>query len=156
MARFHSRRPLFIRRDAFRPGLKIASACASLALLLLCLFAADPHTLLTPSAYAEPATSPTPTDTPAPPTATPIPPPSLTLVSPSSGQGPVGARMTLSGAHWAVSGVTIGVALAAADCNTPASWEQTIGFVTPKPTGALDYSFTWPAALPPVGTPYAI
>ena len=64
--------------------------------------------------------------------------------------------MTLAGAHWTVSGVTIGVALAAADCDTPASWEQTIGFVTPKPTGALDYSFTWPAALPPVGAPYAI
>jgi hypothetical protein len=64
--------------------------------------------------------------------------------------------MTLAGAHWTVSGVTIGVALAATDCDTPSSWEQTIGFVTPKPTGALDYSFTWPAALPPVGTPYAI
>jgi hypothetical protein len=152
MARFRSRR-LFSTQGA---ALRIASACASLTLLLLCLFAADPHTHLAPNAYAEPAASPTPTDTPAPPTATPIPPPSLTLVSPSSGQGPVGARMTLAGAHWALSGVTLGVALAAADCDTPASWEQTIGFVTPKPSGALDYSFTWPAALPPVGTPYAI
>jgi hypothetical protein len=78
------------------------------------------------------------------------------LVSPSSGQGPVGARMTLAGAHWTVSSVTIGVALAAPDCGTPASWEQSIGFAAPKPTGALDYSFTWPAALPPVGAPYAI
>ena len=156
MARFRSRRPFSTRRAAFRAGFRIASACASLTLLLLCLFIAGPQTLLPPSAYAEPAASPTPTDTPAPPTATPIPPPSLTLVSPSSGQGPVGARMTLAGAHWTVSGVTIGVALAAADCDTPASWEQTIGFVTPKPTGALDYSFTWPAALPPVGAPYAI
>jgi hypothetical protein len=64
--------------------------------------------------------------------------------------------MTLAGAHWAVSSVAIGVALAAANCATPASWEQAIGFVAPKPTGALDYSFTWPAALPPVGAPYAI
>jgi hypothetical protein len=156
MARFRSRRPFSSRRVALRPGFRIASACASLALLLLCFFAAGSYTLLAPSAYAEPAASPTPTDTPAPPTATPIPPPSLTLVSPSSGQGPVGARMTLSGAHWTTSSVTIGVALAAADCGTPASWEQTIGLVTPKPSGALDYSFTWPAALPPVGTPYAI
>jgi len=156
MARFRSRRPFSTRSAAFRAGFRIASVCASLTLLLLCLFIAGPQTLLPPSAYAEPAASPTPTDTPAPPTATPIPPPSLTLVSPSSGQGPVGARMTLAGAHWTVSGVTIGVALAAADCDTPASWEQTIGFVTPKPTGALDYSFTWPAALPPVGAPYTI
>jgi hypothetical protein len=64
--------------------------------------------------------------------------------------------MTLAGAHWTVSSVTIGVALAAADCATPASWEQSIGFVTPKPTGVLDYTFTWPAALPPVEAPYAI
>jgi hypothetical protein len=64
--------------------------------------------------------------------------------------------MTLAGAHWTVSSVTIGVALAAADCDTPASWAQAIGFVTPKPAGALDYSFIWPAALPPVGAPYAI
>jgi hypothetical protein len=109
-----------------------------------------------PSVYAEPAASPTPTDTPALPTATPIPPPTLALVSPSSGQGPVGARITLSGAHWTVSSVTIGAALAASDCDTPTSWEQTLGFVTPKPTGALDYSFIWPAALPPVGAPYVV
>ncbi|HEY7021376.1 MAG TPA: hypothetical protein VH349_09685, partial [Ktedonobacterales bacterium] len=128
MARFRSRRPFSTRRAAFRLGFRVASACASLTLLLLCLFAAGPDTLLAPSAYAEPAASPTPTDTPAPPTATPIPPASLTLVSPSSGQGPIGARMTLAGAHWMVSGVTIGVAQAAADCDTPASWEQTIGF----------------------------
>jgi hypothetical protein len=122
--------------------------------LLLCLFVAGPHTS-SPSAHAEPAVSPTPTDTPAPPTATPAPP-TLALVSPSSGQGPVGARITLAGAHWTASSVTIGAALAATNCATPASWEQTLGFVAPKPTGALDYSFIWPAALPPVGAPYAI
>src|SRR5262245_19645132 len=152
MARVPSWRPFSTRRAAFR----LASACASLALVLLSLYIAGPRTFLAPSVYAEPAASPTPTDTPAPPTATPIPPPSLTLVSPSAGQGPVGARMTLSGAHWTVSSVTIGVALTAADCDTPTSWEQAIGLVTPKSTGALDYSFTWPAALPPVGAPYAI
>jgi hypothetical protein len=150
MARFRSRRPLFVRRAAFRIG----SACARLALLLLCLFVAGLHAP-TPSAHAEPAVSPTPTNTPAPPTATPTAP-TLALVSPSSGQGPVGARITLSGAHWTVSSVTIGAALAAADCDTASSWEQTLGFVTPKLTGALDYSFIWPAALPPVGAPYVI
>src|SRR5689334_17247073 len=131
MARFRSRRPFFDQRAAFRIGHTIGSACASIALLLLCLFVAGPY-IPPPSAHAEPAISPTPTDTP--PTATPIPP-TLMLVSPSSGQGPVGARITLSGAHWIVSSVTIGAALAAANCDTPSSWEQTLGFVTPKPTG---------------------
>jgi hypothetical protein len=149
MARFRSRRTLLVRRAALRIG----SACASLALLLLCLFVAGPYPP-PPSAHAEPATSPTPTDTPAPPTATPIPP-TLALVSPSSGQGPVGARITLAGAHWTASSVTIGAALTA-NCDTPSSWEQALGFVTPNPSGALDYSFIWPAALPPVGTPYTI
>ena len=154
MARFRGRGPLFARRAVFRRGARIGSACASVALLLLCLFVAGPHTP-PPSAHAEPATSLSPTDTPVPPTTTPIPP-TLALVSPSSGQGPVGARITLSGAHWTASSVTIGAALAAANCDTPSSWEQTLGFVTPKPTGALDYSFIWPGALPPVGAPYAI
>jgi hypothetical protein len=68
----------------------------------------------------------------------------------------VGARITLSGANWPVGSVTIGVALAAASCDTPASYEQTIGFVAPQPSGALAYAFTWPASLPPHGTPYVI
>lgn len=152
MARVPGQRPLSGRRAT----LNVASACASLALVWLCLLIAASATFFAPGAHAAPAVSPTPTDTPVPPTATPVPPPTLALVSPSSGQGPVGARMTLSGAYWITSSVSIGVALDTTSCGAPASWEQTMGFVTPKVAGALDYSFTWPAALPPTGTPYAI
>jgi hypothetical protein len=125
----------------------------SLAALLFCVSLAVFGASFAPVASAAPAASPTPTDTP---TTTPAPAPSLKLVSPSSGQGPVGARMTLSGANWATTSVTIGVALAAASCSTPASYEETIGFVAPTVVGVLDYSFTWPAALPPQGAPYVV
>jgi hypothetical protein len=64
--------------------------------------------------------------------------------------------MTLAGAHWTVASVTIGAALSTSNCDTPTSWEQTLGFVTPTSAGALNYSFIWPAALPPVGAPYVI
>jgi hypothetical protein len=124
--------------------------------MLYCLAFLVAFAVSTPSAQAAPADSPTPTDTPVPPTATLVPAPTLALVSPSSGQGPVGARITLSGARWSVSTVTIGAALAAGSCGAQASWEQTIGFVAPRATGALDYSFTWPAALPPTSAPYAV
>lgn len=152
MARTAGRRFFSARNAALRAG----SACASLALLLLCLFVITPAGVFTPNAHAAPASSPTATYTPTTPTATPNPPPNLALVSPSSGQGPVGARITLAGANWTVSSVTIGVALATASCDTPASYEQTIGFVAPQPTGALEYAFTWPVSLPPHAAPYVI
>src|SRR6266436_2122672 len=90
---------------------------ASLALLLLGLLPGFGGTISAVEAHPAFDVSPTATSTA---TTTPTPAPTLTLVSPSSGQGPVGARLTLSGAHWPASGVDFGAASSTSDCATPA------------------------------------
>jgi len=153
MRRDPGRRPSHTRGRVVARRLGIV--CAGVALLLLRLLIVLPGGPSAPVAHAAPVSSPPPTFAPTA-TATPIPAPTLTLVSPSSRQGPAGARLTLAGAHWTVSGVTIGVAFSAGVCGTPASWEQTIGFAASPATGAFVYTFTWPTSLPPIATPYAV
>jgi len=130
---------------------------ASLALLLLGLLPGFGGTISAVEAHpafdASPTATSTATTTPTP---APTPAPTLTLVSPSSGQGPVGARLTLSGAHWPASGVDFGAASSTSDCATPASWTEPIGHATPGATGQLTYTFTWPTDLPPIGTAYTL
>lgn len=73
-------------------------------------------------------------------------PGSLTLVSPSSGQGPVGAHVTVRGSGWAVGSVAIGAAQSAANCASGTTWSVTF---TTQPTsgGTFSATFTWPSSL---------
>ena len=72
--------------------------------------------------------------------------PSLTLVSPTSGQGPVGAHVTVSGNNWSTSSVSIGAAQSASACASSSSWQTTFG--TQQVSGSsFTYTFIWPSSL---------
>lgn len=71
---------------------------------------------------------------------------SLTLVSPSSGQGPVGAHVTVSGSGWSGGSVAIGAAQSAANCASGTTWATT--FTTQQASGgSFTATFTWPSSL---------
>lgn len=72
--------------------------------------------------------------------------PSLTLVSPSSGQGPVGASVTVSGSGWTGGSVAIGAAQAQANCASNSSWTATFKTVTAS-GGSFTDTFRWPSSL---------
>lgn len=73
-------------------------------------------------------------------------PGSLTLVSPSSGQGPVGAHVTVRGDSWAANSVAIGAAQSAGNCASGTTWSVTF---TTQPTsgGTFSATFIWPSSL---------
>ncbi len=103
--------------------------------------ALGPSPTNTPTGSPSPSTTATatPTATTPPPTATPA---TLALLSPRSGRGPVGANLSVSGAGYAGSSVTI-FASPSATCDTRIA---TLGSA-PVSSGAISlYSFIWPAS----------
>lgn len=82
------------------------------------------------------------------PTATPPTNSTLSLVSPSSGQGPVGATVTLQGSGWPSGQVGVGLAPSAEACTTPSTgWTNYFQTFSVGADGAFTYSFTWPAGV---------
>src|SRR6185437_6073839 len=104
------------------------------------------------TAYSAPIThlDVTPSPTPS------VGPPTLTLSVPSSGQGPMGAHITVIGSNWATSDVLVGVASPGAACDDPNSWAQKLNHVRPQSDGSIIFSFNWPTALTATGGPYSI
>lgn len=95
-----------------------------------------------------------PTDTP---TATPpANPPTLALVAPDTGQGPVGAHLTLTGANWGTDDVLVGAAAPGNSCADPNAWTQTFNHVRPQADQTILFTFYWPTSLAATGGPYAI
>lgn len=93
-----------------------------------------------PSAPPSTTATATATATTPPPTATPA---SLALLSPRSGRGPVGANLSVSGAGYAGSSVTI-FAAPSTGCDSRIA---TLGSA-PVSSGAISlYTFIWPASL---------
>jgi hypothetical protein len=123
---------------------------ASVALLLsLTTRHVSAHALGKPAPPAAPAAA-TPTVTP-----TPAVPPTLSLVSPSSGTGPVGAKVTVAGNNWH-SAVAVGEIPGSGDCSNQSAWGHTFGHPQPNGSGRLFYSFTWPSSLAQTSGPYVI
>lgn len=83
-------------------------------------------------------------------------PPTLTLSVPSTGQGPVGAHMTIIGSNWGNADVLIGVAAPGGSCNDPNSWAQTFNHVRPQSDGSIIFTFDWPNSLAASGSAYSI
>lgn len=86
------------------------------------------------------------------------PPQNVSLVSPSSGQGPVGAKLTVQGSDWTSSIVTVGIATSTANCANPTAgsdsgWIYTVPAAVGTTNGSFTFSFTWPASLT-AGSPY--
>ncbi|MGH2514591.1 MAG: hypothetical protein ACRDHP_02960, partial [Ktedonobacterales bacterium] len=76
---------------------------------------------------------------------------SISLVSPSSGKGPVGATLTVQGSGWTANQVAIGAASSAAGCVSPNAgggngWLATLATASVS-NGAFNQSFTWPSTL---------
>ncbi len=88
-------------------------------------------------------------------TATPAGPPTLTLVSPSSGTGPVNAKLTVAGDNWS-GAVNVGAILSPGDCSNKSGWAKSFG--SPKANGAghISFSFTWPTSLNQTSSQYYI
>jgi hypothetical protein len=118
---------------------------------LLLLAAAGPSP---PRALAAPLDTPTATAT-ASATATPqptqAPQETLALISPSSGQGPVGANLTFAGTHW--SGSQVSIAAATTGCASPAG---ILGQTAPKGNGSFTVTLAWPTSLASSGTAYLL
>lgn len=83
-------------------------------------------------------------------------PPSLALAVPSSGQGPVGAHLTLTGSNWGTTDVLVGVASPGASCADPNSWTQTFNQVRPQADQSIIFTFVWPASLSNSSGPYSV
>lgn len=92
----------------------------------------------------------TPTDTPS------ASPPTLTIAVPSSGQGPVGTRFTITGSNWGTADVLVGAASPGTSCADPNTWAMTFLHVRPQPDQTIIFTFTWPASLTVTGGPYSI
>ena len=131
----------------------VAAVIAALVLLL-----ADAAGILPGGPLSAPATgagsiatiSLSPTVTPSP-TATATPTPvTLKLISPSSHKGPVGANLTLTGANWTSSTVSLGIS-AGADCST--AQQMTTASTS---SGSFSGNFIWPSSFASVGTAYLV
>jgi hypothetical protein len=92
------------------------------------------------------------------PTPTPPPsgPPTLTLAVPASGQGPVGARLTIIGSNWGTSDVQVGIAAPGVGCGDPNAWAQTLNHVRPAANQSIIYNFIWPSSLNATSGPYSV
>lgn len=73
-------------------------------------------------------------------------PASLTLVSPSSGSGPVGAQLTISGTNWSAGSVALGAVSAGSSCGQTGSWVASFPAGNAS-GGAFTVSFIWPVSL---------
>lgn len=124
-----------------------------LALATLCLLVAAvnftsggfaPHVAKANALDETPSVSPSVTDTPTnTATATPATPPSINLVSPSSGQGPVGSHVTISGSNLPTGSVSI-YAASQSNCSDHA---QGLTTASANGSGSLSTTFVWPVSL---------
>jgi hypothetical protein len=79
----------------------------------------------------------------------------LSLLSPTSGQGPVGAHLTFSGQHWSGTQVKV-AATTASTCPSSASADQTLGQAAIAGDGTFTTTIDWPVALASPGTAYLL
>lgn len=106
---------------------------------------------------ASPTDTPTATNTPTPPPTATAVPVTFSLVSPSAASGPVGAQVTVSGAHWGHGAVSLGAASGSDACNDTSSWVASFPSASPSGgSGTFTKSFIWPVSLNSVGTTYYI
>ena len=96
-----------------------------------------------------------PTDT-ATPTATTAIPPAMTLAVPASGQGPVGAHLTITGSNWGSGDVVVGAVEQGGSCGNQGSWAQTFGHVRPQADQSIVFTFDWPPILRTTGGAYSV
>ena len=135
-----------------RWGLALLAAALTLLLTLtlqLCVFPASGTVHGAPNAPQD--GTPTPTAT-----ATTAIPPTMTLAVPSSGQGPVGAHLTITGSNWGSSDVLVGAVSPGGSCDKPGGWAQTFGHVRPQANQSIVYTFDWPLSLGTAGGAYNI
>ena len=96
------------------------------------------HTDANPANPAHPAdTSPTASG-----------PPTLSLAAPSSGQGPVGAHLTIIGSNWGGADVLVGQPLQGCHVATPTTGRRRLITCVPKPIRALSLRSTGRTSLP--------
>jgi|GEM_PF-1094747 hypothetical protein len=133
--------------SGLRPHARLFAAAAALALLLfaapLLTGAFAPLQIANIQAIqAQPLKSPTATDTP---TNTPVTtPPHISLVSPSSGKGPVGAHVTVQGSNFSGSSATL-FGATQSDCGG-----QTGSLTTASVSGGtISTTFIWPLSFSP-------
>lgn len=103
------------------------------------------------AATDSPTATPSATSTPA-----PVNPGTFSLVSPSSGQGPVGAHVTVSGGNWTNGQVMIGAAQPGSQCGAPSSWSTKFGNSQPDGSGNFSFTLVWPTSLASVNSQYDI
>lgn len=82
--------------------------------------------------------------------------PTLTMAVPSSGQGPIGAHITLIGSNWGTSDVLVGAAPPGGTCADPNNWAQTFNHVRPGSDQRITLAFDWPSSLSTIGGAYSI
>jgi hypothetical protein len=123
----------------------------------LCLFPASGTVYGAPNERHAPRApkDASPTDT-ATPTATTVIPPAMTLATPASGQGPVGAHITVTGSNWGSGDVVVGAAAPGASCGNQGGWAQTFGNVRPQADQSIVFTFDWPTNLGTTGNAYSI
>ena len=83
-------------------------------------------------------------------------PPTLSLAVPSSGQGPVGAHLTIIGSNWGATDVLVGAAAPGLSCSDPNNWTQTFNHVRPQADQSIVFTFYWPNSLTATGGAYSI
>lgn len=104
------------------------------------------------TAYSAPGTTPVTTATATQTTN----PPTLLLSVPASGQGPVGAHITVIGSNWGTTDVLIGVAAPGTSCANVSNWAQTFSHVRPASDQSIIFTFDWPSNLTASGNSYSI
>lgn len=111
----------------------------------------------TTTANATDTPTPPPTSTPTTaPTATSTPSPTLTMLSPSSGAGPVGAHITLGGTHWGTGHLTLGAVPNGAACGAPSNWYLLPSATPTGSDGSFTQTFIWPVSLSDTNGSYNI
>lgn len=150
-----SKRRVSLSSARHRWGLALLMAALTLLLALtlqLCFLPGSGTVYGAPSAAKDDSPTPTPSATA---TSTAIPP-TLTLAVPVSGQGPVGAHITITGSNWSTSDVLVGAAAPGVPCANQGGWSQTFGQVRPGSDQRIVYTFDWPSSLGGSGTAYSI
>src|SRR5215475_8188174 len=124
-------------------ALLVALVAAALLLSFLAGNASAQAPAGAPAGAPAVAAADTPTVTPSP---TPAVPPTLTLVSPSSGTGPVGAKLTVAGDNWSDT-VAVGAVVSPGDCSNKGGWVKSFGSPKANASGRISFSFIWPTSL---------
>jgi hypothetical protein len=136
-------------RHASSLGQTAVLASSAFLVLVLALIAVIGVRSVAPTAYAAALVDPTPT-TPVSvtetltATSTPTTPPTISLVSPTSGKGPVGAHLTINGGNFPAGATALIFASSASDCSQQAAG---IGTGTANGGGSFTTKFLWPIAL---------